>query len=694
MAASRESQLERYDLLDRIAVGGMAEVFLAKAYGAHGFEKTLAIKRILPELARDREFEERFISEAKLAVRLSHANIVQVLDFGRFGGTLFLAMEYVDGLDLAALLQRYQERGCQVPLQAAFHIALELARGLDFAHLQGVIHRDVSPSNILLSRAGEVKIADFGIAVPDAQELRRPSRQRRIMGKWRYMSPEQTRGEDLQTRSDLFSAAVVLFELFTGDKLFPGDEPETIIQNIHQMEIPSVAARRPGLPPRLDTVLREALAREPAGRPARAAEMQRALAEISYESSIVATTLDVAEAVAEVLEPGDARSREPYGRRSAVVPMGLDDLIRQQLGAGPVTERRTAVGADAAERAGDPYGDLHDDDDDDEEEEARLRIQAVRQATLVKTGIGADGVTEWDIGDAGSGQPRADGEAAAPRAERPARMPGRPLVLLTVTLAIVAGVATASAWFLGRQTPVLLPPDAAVPVDAAPADARPPAPAPLFVMSTPPGAEVWLDGRRQEQATPMAANVPAGVPHRVELVLDGYERHVVEDVMVSRDEPASVSATLVPNHVALSVSSNPRGAVVRLGSRTLGTTPLSLRLAASDLPPGRTHELSISKQGYHTVTIPAVALEPGSPVRIQRELAPVAPRFGIVQIHVENSWADIYLSGNKIGRAPVEALRLPAGKHRLRLHNPISQRETLVDVDVDPDEQRYYRVEL
>src|SRR5215813_7870968 len=180
-----QKSLERYDVLDRIAVGGMAEVFLAKAYGAHGFEKTLAIKRILPELARDPEFEARFIAEAKVAVRLSHANVVQVFDFGRIGESLFIAMEYVDGLDLAALLRKLKDEGRQVPLPAAFHIAIEIVRALDFAHGHNVVHRDVSPSNILVSRAGEVKIADFGIAV-----AARPNRAstntgpRKVMGKW------------------------------------------------------------------------------------------------------------------------------------------------------------------------------------------------------------------------------------------------------------------------------------------------------------------------------------------------------------------------------------------------------------------------------------------------------------------------------------------------------------------------------
>ena len=177
----------RYELLDRIAVGGMAEVFRAKAFGAHGFEKTLAIKKILPELAKDPEFEDRFIAEAKLAVELSHANVVQVLDFGRFAGTLFIAMELVNGVDLSALLKFYTDRGERVPIPAAFQISIEIIRGLSFAHQNGVVHRDVSPSNILLSKAGEVKIADFGIAVAMREEL--AADEGRIMGKWRYFGP-------------------------------------------------------------------------------------------------------------------------------------------------------------------------------------------------------------------------------------------------------------------------------------------------------------------------------------------------------------------------------------------------------------------------------------------------------------------------------------------------------------------------
>src|SRR6266545_3334065 len=153
---------KRYELVERIAVGGMAEVFRARAYGPHGFEKVLAIKRILPGLAADPKFERRFIAEAKLAMSLNHANIVQVLDFSRFGQSLYIVMEYLDGGDLAHVLETLRAGDVQIPLPAALHVAVELLKGLDFAHQRGVVHRDVSPSNVLLSRAGEVKIADFG----------------------------------------------------------------------------------------------------------------------------------------------------------------------------------------------------------------------------------------------------------------------------------------------------------------------------------------------------------------------------------------------------------------------------------------------------------------------------------------------------------------------------------------------------
>jgi serine/threonine protein kinase len=237
----------------------MAEVFLARPPRTR-LREDPGDQAHLARVARDR-VRGALHRRSQAGGELSHTNVVQVFDFGRFAGSPFIAMEYVEGLDLAALLRRLKDRGIKIPMAAAFQIAIELARGLDFAHQHGVVHRDVSPSNILLSKAGEVKIADFGIALAAAPgKVVAGAGRRKVMGKWRYMSPEQARGEPLDTRSDMFSAASVMYELFTGEKLFPGDEAEDIIRNIHS------AAAQPGLgaarlPARLDDILHQAPAR-------------------------------------------------------------------------------------------------------------------------------------------------------------------------------------------------------------------------------------------------------------------------------------------------------------------------------------------------------------------------------------------------------------------------------------------------
>jgi len=248
-----QRSLERYDVLDRIAVGGMAEVFLAKAYGAHGFEKTLAIKRILPELARDPEFEARFIAERSGGAALARERRAGAR-LRRIGESLFIAMEYVDGLDLSAMLRKFKDEKRTVPLPAR-----STSRSRSSARSTSRTPQRRAPRRVAVERAdlarGRGEARGLGIAVA-AQPHAAAARPAQGMGKWRYMSPEQTRGDLLDTRSDLFSAASVIYELFTGEKLFPGDEAEEIIKNIDAMPIPRMSALRPGLPSRLDDVIR------------------------------------------------------------------------------------------------------------------------------------------------------------------------------------------------------------------------------------------------------------------------------------------------------------------------------------------------------------------------------------------------------------------------------------------------------
>lgn len=696
MAAVPEKSLERYELVERIAVGGMAEVFRAKAFGAHGFEKTLAIKRILPDLAKDPEFEQRFIAEAKVSVRLSHANIVQVLDFGRFAGTLFIAMEFVDGLDLATMLKRHRERGTKVPTAAAFQIAIEIARGLDYAHQHKVVHRDVSPSNILLSRAGEVKIADFGIAMAAAEhkEVGRPSRRRRIMGKWRYMSPEQTQGEKLGTSSDLFSAAAVMFELFTGDKLFPGDEAEDIISNIFEMPIPKVSERRDGLPPRLDEVLAKALARDPKQRPAKAAEMLRALTEISYESSLVVTALDVAEAVAEVM----VEKKQPATVTSAA-PLGIDDLIRQQLGDGatpaqaPATVRRTAVGTEVGDSP-DPGLTTTDEAPD----------EPTKTATVVKKGVDPHGLTVWEFDTPGSVDE--DTIAAVPSAIRDGRRSGESAIISgedepeaetapkrrgwmiaalvgAAAVAAIAGVAITRGGG-GKDNA------AASIADARQAVALPTPPKKqtrLRIDSEPPGGTVWVDGDRLPSPTPTTAEVEEG-EHSIAVELEGYKRWT-DKATVGHGETLRVKANLSRAQARLTVKTTPSGAAVMLAGRPLGRSPVE----RDDLAPVTDAWLIISKAGYRTQR-EKITLREGKRITIERTLR-AAVKYGKINIHIFDSWAQVYFRGARVGQGQqILGLRLPVGTHTLKLVNPASKRSKNLKVTVVEGKVNGYRTRL
>jgi serine/threonine protein kinase/tetratricopeptide (TPR) repeat protein len=294
----------RYRLLDRLGRGGMAEVFKAKSFGVEGFEKILVIKRILPELAKSKRFSDLFVQEAKLAVRLSHANIVQVFDLGTVdegsGPTYYIAMEYVAGLDLATLLARARSQKVPLPAGMCVYIAAEVAKGLDHAHRRrdeqmrplGIVHRDVSPQNILVSWEGEVKVTDFGIAkARDTLDRSRGGEPKsgepegaQLQGKYSYMSPEQARGDAVDARSDLFSLGAVLYEMLTGGNPFRAPTTVETLRRVKASEYPPVELLRQDLPSGLNTLLERALAQAPEKRFADASRMYESLLAHLYAS--------------------------------------------------------------------------------------------------------------------------------------------------------------------------------------------------------------------------------------------------------------------------------------------------------------------------------------------------------------------------------------------------------------------------
>jgi serine/threonine protein kinase len=259
----------RYELVRKIATGGMAELFLAKAVGPGGFEKTLVLKRILPHLAEDPSFVEMFLSEAKLVSRLSHSHIVQILDMGRAQGVYYLAMEYIDGPSLRALARAAHGQGVLLPPELCAWIISEACEGLAFAHdfcdpatrqPWGLIHRDVSLDNILVSSQGNVKVVDFGIAKAAGQVHRTQTGV--IKGKLSYMSPEQLRDKPLDRRVDVYALGIVFYELLTGRKPFDATTEASMAKAILFEPLIPALRRRPDLPKAVQWILDRALARD------------------------------------------------------------------------------------------------------------------------------------------------------------------------------------------------------------------------------------------------------------------------------------------------------------------------------------------------------------------------------------------------------------------------------------------------
>lgn len=276
-------------LLDKIAAGGMAELYLARLQGVGGFEKLIAIKKILPAFTANKEFVSMFIEEAKLTVQLTHANIVQVYDFGEVNKELYLAMEFVEGRNVRQLLAKLEQEKQTCPIEIACHIVAEICRGLDYAHNRedkkthtplDIIHRDISPQNVIVSYDGEIKIIDFGIA--KAASKVEETKAGVLKGKFGYMSPEQALGEGVDSRTDIFSAGIILFELLTGERLFASESDLETIKKIQRANIPPPSKYNPAIPKQLEDIVLKALAKDRNERFERARDLQRALSHFIY----------------------------------------------------------------------------------------------------------------------------------------------------------------------------------------------------------------------------------------------------------------------------------------------------------------------------------------------------------------------------------------------------------------------------
>jgi serine/threonine protein kinase len=695
-------------LLKRLAVGGMAEVYVAKAKGIGGFERLVAIKVIHPRLSEDEHFVRMLVEEAKISVVLGHNNIAQCFDLGCIDGTYFIVMEYIDGADAYRLMKRARARKTSVPFDVATSIMAEVCKGLDYAHRKRdpegrpmrIVHRDVSPQNVLISYTGEVKLVDFGIAKAAMRSGQTEAGV--IKGKYYYMSPEQAWGDPMDHRSDIFSAGICLYELLTGEMLYQEDSIPLLLDKVRKAEIAPPTTKRPEIPAELVRVVMKALAREPEARYASAQDMAQELTTFLYSASPAFTSQRISDLMtmlfdAEVRKGPPRLDSAPPRPPSGVSLMARGEPVPQQaqqpkslvfdddatsadvppfpmapdlppLGRGGDQEDPTLVADGAMGQA--PIAGEWDDatlvDEGEVRSEAAAIASRVQAAALARSTAGAAAAMPNASGNAvvtvrppakaaprplgvppppprpsipmePPTDPRSDpttNERIAPDVEPPTKHRGRDKDRSfrpdPPTGPIAASRRMQDPWAAetAPRAPADIPPAFATPppmmaVAAPPKSSgralwivfgvvfvvalvgvsviaiwlglRESAPEPVVrVVSTPPGANVKLDGRLLEGVTPMEIHtgLVLGQTHRVDLELPGYEPWST----TFEPAPGVVDhiAVLAPRRVPLRVLTDPPGATIYVDEVLHGVSPVEV----PDLQVGRALRVRASLAGY------------------------------------------------------------------------------------------------
>ncbi|HVU52218.1 MAG TPA: serine/threonine-protein kinase [Polyangia bacterium] len=322
----------RYRITERVAAGGMAEVFRGVAESLQGFKKNIAIKRILPSLTKNKKFVAMFLDEARLSLVLQHANIVQVFDIAHTDDTYFIVMEYVDGVDLKALMEWRRKINRRIPIAHSLYMIMEICKGLSYAHELlnpetgkplGIVHRDISPPNVLISKQGEVKVVDFGLAKATSQiETTDPGV---VKGKMSYLSPEAARGEEVDASADIFAVGILLYEMLTGKRLFYGETDYQTVELVRNAKIPPIKPQNPQVEPELEDIVRKALAKRKEDRFLSPTDLQDALAQYSYSRGLKVISRDISELVRQCLDDRAAQSSD--GKKPSII----DHMLQEEL---------------------------------------------------------------------------------------------------------------------------------------------------------------------------------------------------------------------------------------------------------------------------------------------------------------------------------------------------------------------------
>jgi serine/threonine-protein kinase len=325
---------QRYRVIERLEAGGMAEVFKGESASVQGFKKVVAIKRVLPHLAQNKNFISMFLDEARLGARLTHANIVTVFDIGAADNTFFIVMEFVDGCNLKTIIEVYRQAGRRLGVKEALFMSMQALNGLSFAHELtddegkelNIVHRDISPPNILLSKRGEVKVTDFGLAKATTQlEKTDPGV---VKGKFSYLSPEAALGQHVDARTDVFAMGIVVWEMLAGRRLFLGETDFQTVKLVQQAQIPSLSRINPEVDGELEKVIGGALTQDVNKRYQTARDFQDALAGYLFSRKLKVTAFDIATLVKQAIEQKAQLKKGEQGPQQQSI---IDRLIQEEL---------------------------------------------------------------------------------------------------------------------------------------------------------------------------------------------------------------------------------------------------------------------------------------------------------------------------------------------------------------------------
>lgn len=632
LASFQTEPFGRFYLVDKVATGGMAEVFKAKSFSHGGFEKLLVIKRILEHLSDNDEFVEMFIDEAKITVSLQHPNIVQIYDFGRISDNYYLSMECVEGKDVKGILRKLAQRRKLLPTEFAVYIAHEMAKGLHYAHAKAdsegkplrIVHRDISPSNILVSYTGEVKIADFGIAKAESSAY--DTKDGVLKGKFEYMSPEQAAGGDLDSRTDIFSAGIILHEMLTGRRLFKTDSDVKTLEKIKSVDIVPPSALNPNIPARLDEIVMRALSQNVSDRFQDARELQQALLEFAYPATPDLTRESLSHFMQELFaqEIDDERTRLLEGTRVASEMYEQDPHGENQEWQAVAT---TASGTLATRPS-------------------RLPMLAALAAILVLAGALLVVINS--------------GPGDDPVAEAPA--PG--ILQLRIAPADAPAVVFLDDQEIGRGAELTFD---QMPLDRA---------AELRIEAE--GFEPWTDAlqvgagerlRQQVRLVPLPPEAPEDDPLAA---LDATPATPADPPAVTATIQAPSDPDPTPRNVQVeqvtidaTFTSKPSGAAVYVSGRNIGTTPVTW----SDGDPGGTYKVEYRLDGYESSTV-SVKLPSTGKKTFNQSLSQVEAKPGSLTVF-SGKPGTVYVDGKSWGGMPPALTRsVPPGTYSIRIeHN-------------------------